>query len=442
MLGAPQYNDQTTAPVDRLSELRDWIPHLLEIGVNAIYLGPLFESLTHGYDTIDYTTVDRRLGTNDSLSAFVLTCHASGIRVVLDAVLNHVGREFPPFVDVLRHGERSPYRGWFHGLEFGKSNSHGDPFSYEGWNGHTSLVKLNLRDGAVREYLFNSVEDWIKRYRIDGLRLDAADCLDPEFMRELRVRTGKVAGSVGVDGFWLMGEVVHGDYREWANPETLDAVTNYEAYKSLYSSHNDRNYFEVSWTLNRQFGADGLYRDIGMYNFVDNHDVTRVASVLNNAAHLYPLHILLFTMPGIPSIYYGSEWGIEGRKEPYSDAPLRPRLTPERADSMAVHPDLVHAVKRLASIRAAHPALREGGYRELHVSHEQFAFTRPGEGEQVIVVVNSSSRSASCTLRADAVPDREFVDALSPADRFRARNGSLEIGRIDPSWGRILVPVY
>jgi len=441
MLGAPQSNDQISLPVDRLSELCDWIPHLVDLGANAIYLGPVFESLTHGYDTIDYNMVDRRLGTNDSLAAFVLACHASGIRVILDAVLNHVGREFPPFVDVLRHGEASPYRSWFHGLEFGTPNGHGDPFSYEGWNGHTSLVKLNLREKSVREFLFNSVENWIRRFRIDGLRLDAADCLDPQFMRELRTLSRNVAGSVSIDGFWLMGEVVHGDYRNWANPATLDAVTNYEAYKSLYSSHNDRNYFEMSWTLNRQFGAEGLYRDIGMYNFVDNHDVSRVASVLDDAAHLYPLHILLFTMPGIPSIYYGSEWGIEGRKEPHSDALLRPRLTRESAPSKATQPDLMHALRRLAGIRAAHPALQKGRYRELHVTHEQLSFMRSIEGEHAIVAVNSSSGSSTCTLRSDAIPDVDFVDALSPAEKFRAHNGTLEMGRIDPNWGKILVTV-
>ena len=178
-------------------------------------------------------------------------------------------------------------------MDFQKRSPLGDPFSYEGWNGHYSLVKLDVRHPEVKSYVFSVVTRWVEEFGIDGLRLDAADCLDLGFLQELAAFCrGRWPG------FWLLGEIIHGDYRKWANPSTLDSVTNYECYKGLYSSHVDANFFEIAWSLNRQFGPQGLYRDLPLYNFADNHDVDRVASLLPEPAHLRTLYSLLFTMPG------------------------------------------------------------------------------------------------------------------------------------------------
>ena len=269
----------------------------------------LFESTSHGYDTVDYFQVDRRLGDRDALRRLVADLHAAGIRVILDAVFNHVGRDFWAFADLRDKLSASDYGAWFEGLSFDGGSPYGDPFIYEGWNGHLNLVKLNLRLPAVKAHLFQAAEMWIREFDIDGLRLDAAECMDLEFLQGLR----NFCRGIRPD-FWLMGEVVLGDYRRWVNERTLDSVTNYECYKGLWSSLVDTNYFEIAYALNRQFGRDGIYRGLPLYNFVDNHDVDRVASRLNKAEHLYPLYCLLFTMPGIPSIYYGSEWGISGRE--------------------------------------------------------------------------------------------------------------------------------
>jgi glycosidase len=242
--------------------------------------------------------VDRRLGTNQTLSGLVAGLHQEGMRVILDGVFNHVGRDFWAFRDVLERGEVSPYREWFSGLSFGKTSPLGDPFSYEGWNGHYNLVKLNLRNPAVREHLFGAVKAWMEEFGIDGLRLDAADHVEREFLMALARHCRGLRAN-----FWLMGEVVHGDYRKWVNGEMLDSVTNYECYKGLYSSHVDRNYFEIAYALHRQFGENGLYRHFPLYAFADNHDVNRVASNLSNPMDLFPLYCLLLTMPGVPSIY-------------------------------------------------------------------------------------------------------------------------------------------
>lgn len=164
------------------------------------------------------------------------------------------------------------------------------------------------------------------------------------------------------------------------------------------SSHNDHNLFEVAYALKRQFGEGGIYQGLPLVNFADNHDVPRVASILSNAAHLYPLQLLLFTVPGVPSIYYGSEWGLLGTKGPTSDAALRPALTPEALPQAGSHPDLFLVVKRLIELRQDIAALRLGDYREMRVASNQLAFSRSFEGETVLVAVNIASEAA--TLRA------------------------------------------
>ncbi len=239
--GAPERNDFGAAPVARLDKIYTWLDHIQGMGFDALYLGPLFESTTHGYDTADYYHVDRRLGTDDTLRGLAAELHRRGMRVVLDGVFNHTGRDFWAFRDVRQNGQASRFRDWFAGLRFDGTNHHRDPFSYDTWNGHESLVKLNLSHPEVRSHLLGAVETWIRDFGIDGLRLDAADHVDLGFLREL----AGFCRSLRPD-FWLMGEVVHGDYRRWANPACLDSVTNYEAYKGLYSSHNDHNYFEIA----------------------------------------------------------------------------------------------------------------------------------------------------------------------------------------------------
>ncbi len=315
LCGAPQRNDFSTPPVARLERLLPWLDHIQSLGANALYLGPLFESSAHGYDTADYYHLDRRLGSDATLADLSREVHARRLRLVLDGVFNHVGRHFWAFRDVQARGQSSPYCDWFANLRFGERSPFGDPFSYESWSGHYSLVRLNLGSPAVREHLFGAVASWVRDFAIDGLRLDTADILDFDFMRALRA----VCRGLKTD-FWLMGEVIHGDYCRWANPEMLDSVTNYECYKGLYSSLNDANYHEIAYALQRQAGVGGIYQGLKLYNFADNHDVTRVSSQLQSAAHLYPLYALLFSMPGMPSIYYGSEFGLLGEKNDHSDA--------------------------------------------------------------------------------------------------------------------------
>jgi glycosidase len=429
--GAPAQNDLNAPVVNRLEALMPWLDQMQSLGANALYLGPIFESTSHGYDTIDYYHVDRRLGGNDAFAWFADAVHQRGIRLVLDGVFNHVGREFWAFKDVQANGEKSAYKDWFHNLRFGGQSPLGDPFEYEGWQGHYSLVKLNLSHPHVRDHLFDAVRLWMDRFGIDGLRLDAADCVDFDFMRALHELTKSRRPD-----FWLMGEVVHGDYKQWVNPATLDSVTNYECYKGLYSSLSDKNYFEIAYGLNRQSGPDGIYRELDLYNFVDNHDVDRVASKLKDPRLLYPLYLLLFTMPGIPSVYYGSEFGIEAVKAKWSDAPLRPALELDELRAGAPQPDLPGTLTRLAALRRESEALRRGDYLQVHVDHQQMGFLRRSENESLLVLLNSDPRPVSLDL-ALPLGDGQLRDLLNPEEGFEIKKRRLQV-TLPPTWGRVL----
>jgi cyclomaltodextrinase / maltogenic alpha-amylase / neopullulanase len=429
--GAPERNNYHAPPKERLAKIYEWIPHMKELGINAVYLGPLFESESHGYDTVNYFEVDRRLGTNETLKQVIQHLHHHDIRVVLDGVFHHVSRDFFAFHDLRQHQQHSMFKEWFCGINFQHHSPFNDPFSYEGWNGHFNLVKLNVTNPWVEEHLFKAVRLWIEEFDIDGLRLDVADALDKHFMTRLASHTKALKPD-----FWLMGEVVHGDYTQWANPDMLHATTNYECYKGLYSSHNDRNYFEIAYSLNRLFHQEhGIYRHLYLYNFADNHDVNRVASTLRDQAHLYPLYLLLFTMPGLPSLYYGSEWGIEGEKSPQSDQPLRPELHLESMETHR-HADLRVAIIRFSHLRHQSPALKHGTYHQVFVASEQMAFLRQHEQENMIVMVNACQHPVEVNIPI-SIPGRIAVDLLNHGQRFHCHHGELSL-EIPACWGRVL----
>jgi len=431
-LGAPPIRNPINSETsNRIRDLYPWLDYFDGFGVNTLLVGPLQQSSVHGYDVADYFHVDSRLGTEESLKEFSQDLHGRGLRLMFDAVFHHTGREFWAFQDVLRNGEGSAYRDWYH-LDFSRRSALGDSFDYEGWAGHYDLAKLNLRNPAVKEHLFAAVSSWVEHFDVDGLRLDAADRLDPDFRRELASHCRRLKPD-----FWLMGEVVHGDYRQWVHPEGLCSTTNYEAYKSLWSSHNDLNYFELAYSLNRQFGADGIYRGFDLYSFADNHDVDRVASTLNNPAHLYPLYVLLMTMPGVPSLYYGSEWGMTGRRTATSDAELRPALCPKCMAECAPHPALYEVIKRLLAIRQQNAALRGGEYTQLYVDHEQFAFMR-GDGDgAVVVAVNSSATASDISIKLPLTIEGRLRDVLNGGDSFSITGGRCDLP-LNACWGRIL----
>ena len=424
---APKQNAYTD-PQPRLQQLQAWLPHIRSLGCSAIYIGPLFESVGHGYETTDYKKLDSRLGTNADLTAFVTACHRMGLRVIFDGVFNHTGRDFFAFRDIREKREQSPYRDWYCHVNFGGNNSFGDGFSYQNWGGYDLLAKLNQKNPAVRSYIADVIRFWVSEFDVDGIRLDAADVMDLDFLRFLRRETEAIKPD-----FWLMGEVIHGDYSRWVNPDTLHSVTNYTLHKAFYSAHNDHNYFELAHTLSYVGRQVGDLRKL--YTFVDNHDVERIHTILRNKAHFTPVHILLYTLPGIPSLYYGSEFGIEGKKERHSDASLRPALRIEDyADAAQTNP-CTALLTALGELRAAVPALRRGEYRELLLQTGHYAFSRTWEGVSAIVTVDNGSSPITMTLSA---ADGEYTGALF-GGRAEAKNGQLTVS-IPADSGEIWLP--
>lgn len=376
--GAPTANDGKT--VSRILKLKEWSGYLESLGISSILLNPIFESDNHGYDTRDYKKIDCRLGTNEDFADVCKDLHAHNVRIVLDGVFNHVGRGFWAFKDVQEKKWDSPYKDWFC-INFDGDSCYNDGFWYEGWEGHFELVKLNLANPAVVDYLLECVKGWIDEFDIDGLRLDVAYCLDRNFMKRLRSYCQELKPD-----FALIGEVLFGDYNQIVNDEMLHSCTNYECYKGIYSSFNSMNMFEIAHSLNRQYGPEQwcIYRGKHLMSFVDNHDVTRIASILTNKNHLPLTYGLLLGMPGVPCIYYGSEWGEEGVKAPNNDYALRPCFEEPKPN------ELTEQIKKMIHVRTESNALCHGSYRNVVLTNHQLIFERKTDDERILVAINAS----------------------------------------------------
>lgn len=394
--GAPFENDGEEK--SRILKVIDWIPHIGKLGANAVYFSPVFESDTHGYNTRDYKKIDCRLGTNEDFAKVCGELHKAGIRIVLDGVFNHVGRGFWAFQDVLENRENSRYRDWFH-IDFGGNSGYNDGLWYEGWEGNYDLVKLNLHNEEVVQHIFDAVKYWVELFDIDGLRLDVAYCLDQGFLKRLRQFTDSLK-----EDFYLVGETLHGDYKQWMNDEMCHSVTNYECYKGLHSSFNSMNMFEICHSLARQFGPEDwtLYKGKHLLSFVDNHDVSRIASILANEKHLPLIYAVCFGMPGIPCVYYGSEWGAKGEKS-QGDPALRVSFEePEFGE-------LAEWIAKLAEAKKGSKALNYGNFRNIVLTNHQCIFERACEGERVLVAVNASDApytahfDAGCGMAEDLI---------------------------------------
>ena len=365
-----------------ISEFADWIPHLQKLGADAVYFSPIFESDYHGYDTRDYRVIDKRIGSNKNFAELVSKLHEAGIKVVIDGVFNHVGRGFFAFKDVCEKKWDSAYKDWFN-ISFDGNSPYNDGFWYEGWEGYYNLVKLNLNNPDVVNYLIESVRGWVDEFDIDGIRLDVAYCLNRDFMKRLRYETDQMKQE-----FFLVGEMPHGDYNTIVGNECLHSATNYECYKGLYSSFNSANFYEILYSLNRQFGKDPwcLYKGKHLFNFVDNHDVERVASILEDKNQLPLIYTMLFTMPGIPCIYYGSEWGMEGTKN-WNDTDLRPEI------KVFEWNELTNRIQKLINLKHNHSALSYGDYTQIGITNTACIYQRQDEKECLWICMNMKNEA-------------------------------------------------
>lgn len=420
LCGAPESND--SGPFFQKEEApffavgTEWISHMKDLGFNGVYIGPLFESSTHGYDTRDYRRIDRRLGNNDGFREWVATCHAQGIKVVVDGVFNHTGREFPAFKNLQEQRWDSWGKDWYCQVNFDGTSPLGDSFWYESWRGYPELPRLNLRNPAVVDELMDVVRFWIDTFDIDGIRLDCADVLDFDFMKRLRWETERMKPD-----FWLMGEVIHGDYSRWVNPEMLHSVTNYELHKSIYSAHNSHNYFEMAHTLRRLFGEYGLCKGAVLYNFADNHDVNRIASKLFCKEDLVPVYVFLYTIQGIPSVYYGSEFGIEGCKSGGNDGPLRPQIKLSEMEEG----DVTRLIKKLAHIRNSQKELVYGEHIELLLTNRQYVYGRRWQDRICVAALNNDDLEAEMDIGLPA--EGNYLKNLISGEEIKIENGRFHL---------------
>jgi cyclomaltodextrinase len=380
------------APVrHRLRAMEPWLDYLVDLGVGGLMLGPVFASETHGYDTVDYFRVDPRLGDEDDLVRLCEACHRRGLRVLLDGVFNHVARSFPPFADVLAHRAASRHAGWFR-LDFDAPGP--DGFAYAVFEGHRHLVALNHAEPAVLELATAVADHWIER-GADGFRLDAAYAVPPAFWAAFATQVRARHPDV-----YLLGEVIHGDYARFVRESTLDSVTQYELWKAIWSSLNDRNLFELAYALGRHRGFLDVFQPL---TFVGNHDVTRIASQLREPEHLGHALAILFTVPGSPAIYAGDERGWRGIKHHREggDAEIRAPFPATPGELGEDGQPLYRLHQELLRARRDRPFLAHGRVEVSHLASQQLVYeVTAGPDEALVTGLNLAERAVTLELPA------------------------------------------
>ncbi|RLP11363.1 alpha-amylase family protein [Propionibacterium australiense] len=340
-LGAPIHDRPAGSDGHRLRRLDDWLDYAADLGCTGLLLGPIFASTSHGYDTVDHYRIDPRLGDDADFDHLVAQARTHGLDVLLDGVFNHVGRRHRLVTETLAAGT-GPVRLY----------ETGDGPAPRPWEGHDDLAELDHDEPAVAELVTSVMLHWLRR-GIAGWRLDAAYCVPPRFWREV---TGRARAEFPEAVF--VAEMIHGDYADFAQASGIDAVTQYELWKAIWSSVHDTNLWELAWALERHegFNAGALTQ-----TFVGNHDVTRITSRIGDPGAVLAL-VVLMSVPGVPSIYYGDEQAFRGVKGsgPRADDPLRPAL-PASPARLAPHGWWLHGLHReLIGLRRRNPWLARG----------------------------------------------------------------------------------
>jgi len=336
-VGAPR--DHTDVVEHRLRKITDWLPYARDLGASVLQLGPIFESETHGYDTRDHFRIEPRLGDEADFDALIESASGIGLRVVLDGVFNHVGRRFPRFLEAESDPSGAAAR-WFRRTGSGWAD----------FEGHSALVALNHDEPEVQDHVRRALQHWLDRGAA-GWRLDAAYAVPPAFWRATVGPVRKRHPDA-----WFVGEVLHGDYARYVADSGLDSVTQYELWKAIWSSIASRNFFELDWTLRRN---DELLDSFTPLTFLGNHDVTRIASQLTDPRHLAIALVVLLTVGGVPSVYYGDEQAFQGVKEDRAggDDAVRPAFPRSPADLAPFGVDTYRLHQRLIGLRRRMPWL-------------------------------------------------------------------------------------
>jgi cyclomaltodextrinase len=389
----------------RLRQLDNWLDYAVELGCSGLLLGPVFAAETHGYDTVDHFRVDPRLGDQQDFDHLVTEAGRRGLRIVLDGVFNHVGRSFPAFQAALAAGLGSPADRWFR-----RNPDSGD---YETFEGHRQLVALDHDEPEVLDYVVRVMTHWLDRGAA-GWRLDAAYAVPASFWARAlpRVRAAH-------PGAWFVGEVIHGDYAAYASQSGLDSVTQYELWKAIWSSLNDRNLFELAWALGRH---NQVLADLTPQTFVGNHDVTRLASQLTDQRHIGHALAVLFTVGGIPSVYYGDEQAFRGVKENRAggDDDIRPAFPASPADLPPEGWPAYRLHQRLIGFRRRHPWLVRARITVEHLTNEAAAFRAATDDAEIMTLLNLGDHEFRFPVSVNGLVVAETPDpATRPEDPVR-----------------------
>lgn len=426
-----------------ICELTSLIPHLQSLRADSILLGPIFKSETHGYDVTDMYHLDPRLGNDDDLKQMVRDFHDAGFHVFFDAVWNHSSRHHFAYRDLREKGQNSPYAGWYRNPRFNAPNLCGDSFTVDCWAGFQELPAFNLRNPDVERELIHCAEYWMDEFGIDGIRIDAAEDMDLEFLRHLASACHQKRPD-----FWMMGEVVFGDPMRWLEAG-LNSVTNYQTYKSCWSSLNDGNMFELAYNLNQLFDdKSGTCKGARLQLFNENHDTNRIYSQLKNKQDNFVQHLLFYTLPGVPTIYYGEEFALNATKGGCDDWNLRPSLDLAKFANQtpAGQENLLSEIRHLASVRLDCDALREGGYQQEFVHSKQLAFWRTHQNGDALVLINLQDAPVQFEIdlrnhftRTPKMNSLKNLRDLLSNEFIKINNSKITV-LIPPKWGRILVP--
>lgn len=391
LCGAPRENswdwsntwNAATRPVRRIDRVLNWIDHLKKLGINSIFFNPVLQSDTHGYNTRDFYTLDSRLGSNEDFAEVCQALHDNGFRLIFDALFNHVGRGFWAFRDVRDNMQNSRFIDWFKGIDFNRNTPCNDGFYYKAWKDNWDFPELNLDNEEVVEHIFGAIRKWEDLYRFDGLHLCLAEYLPRKFIRKIRTFCSEMGAGLG-GSIAFVAEVFDDiDCSRFISKKMAQSGVNRELRDSICNSFNQSNIYELAYTLNRQFGPDGIYKNVPMMNFLDNHNYPRFETAMERK-ELVPLGwSLLPALPGFPCIYYGSEWGAEGR--PAEDHwALRPSFEKPEWNQLTT------CVQKAFEARKNSPALRYGTYKQLFQAKEQLVFERESCGEKFVIALNIS----------------------------------------------------
>ena len=352
----------------RLAHLEAWLDHAVALGCSGLALGPVFSSASHGYDTLDYFTIDPRLGDDDDFDHLLQAAHARGLSVLLDGVFNHVSRRNRIVQDAQSAGPDSDAGRmvrWCAGR-------------LDVFEGHSDLVALNHDNPAVREHVTRIMNYWCGR-GVDGWRLDAAYSVNPEFWAAVLPSVREKYPDV-----WIFGEVIHGDYASIVRASGMDSVTQYELWKGIWSSIESRNFFELDHALGRHNEFSDAFTPM---TFVGNHDVTRIASRVGQDGAVLATAILA-TIGGIPLIYYGDELASRGVKEERfgGDDDIRPVFPASPADLSNLGADTLRAHQSLLGLRRRHPWLVDARTESLDLTNERYVYRTGVPGVEPLIV--------------------------------------------------------